>query len=775
MKERRHIRVVGIVQGVGFRPFVYNLATQMGLVGTVQNDANGVLIEAEGEAEQFALFEQALKENAPPLAVVERVAAEPVPSPMPWDALPASFEIIASQDCAERTALIAPDVATCADCLRELNDPSNRRHRYPFINCTNCGPRFTIIQGIPYDRPLTTMADFAMCEACQREYDNPRDRRFHAQPNACVICGPTVALQSSTLGEAVTGEDAIRQGQEVLQKGGVLAVKGLGGYHLACDAQQETAVQLLRQRKGRWEKPFALMARDLATVESVCEVSAAERAVLLSPQRPIVLLRARQDADLAPAIAPHQHQLGIMLPYAPLHHLLLSEDCPLLVMTSGNASDEPIAYKDEDARARLRDIADAMLTSNRAIHMRCDDSVVRVLLRETPQTQFLRRARGYAPQPLWLDTPFVEPILALGGYLKNTFCLVKDQHAFLSHHIGDLDEVTTRLSYRESISHYKRLFEIEPTVIAHDLHPDYYSTQLAGDMPAGCHIPIQHHHAHIASVMAEHHLHEPVIGIAFDGSGYGADGTVWGGEFMIADRSCFTRVTHLAHLPLLGGEQAVRQPWRVAAAWLQQHLGDSWLDIPLSFCQGIDRHTWAVLRQMQNRQINSPLTSSMGRLFDAVAALLGVRQTVSYEGQAAIELEQLADEAVTDRYPFSCHGSVIGTKPLLSALLLDLQAGVGQAEVAGKFHNGVAEMVVEQCRYLRQQTNHNTVALSGGVFQNRLLTRRVLHLLAERGFSAYINERVPSNDGGLALGQAIVANAQLVEKAKLCALGSLDK
>ncbi|WP_089719386.1 carbamoyltransferase HypF [Candidatus Entotheonella palauensis] len=764
MKGRRHIRVTGVVQGVGFRPFVYNLATQIGLVGTVQNDAAGVLIEVEGEAGQLALFEQALKENAPPLAVVERVVVEPMPSPIPLDEWPASFEIIASQDCAEHTALIAPDVATCADCLRELHNPSNRRYRYPFINCTNCGPRFTIIQGVPYDRPLTTMAGFTMCEACQQEYDHPHDRRFHAQPNACVVCGPTVALQRAPCSEAVTGEDAIRQGQQVLKTGGVLAVKGLGGYHLACDAQSEGAVRLLRQRKGRWEKPFALMARDLATVESVCEVSAAERAVLLSAQRPIVLLSARKDADLSPAIAPHQRQLGIMLPYTPLHHLLLTEACPLLVMTSGNASDEPIAYEDEDARARLGNIADAMLTSNRPIHMRCDDSVVRVVSRANPQTQFLRRARGYAPQPLRLDTPFVEPILAMGGYLKNTFCLGKGQHAFLSHHIGDLDEVATRLSYRESIRHYQSLFDIEPTVIAHDFHPDYYSTQLAEEMPACRYIPVQHHHAHIASVMAEHDLHEPVIGVAFDGSGYGADGTVWGGEFMIADRARTTRMMHLAHLPLLGGEQAVRQPWRVAAAWLQQHVGDGWLDLPLPFCQVINQQQWTVLRQMEKRQINSPLTSSMGRLFDAVAALIGVRQTVSYEGQAAIELEQLVDEAVTDRYAFACHASVIGTKPLLSALLADLQAGVGQSEMAGKFHNGVIEMIVEQCRSLRQQTHLNTVALSGGVFQNHLLTQRALQQLAEQGFSAYINTCVPPNDGGLALGQAIVANAQLVEK-----------
>ncbi len=771
MRERRRIVVQGIVQGVGFRPFVYGLAQQHALVGQVHNDTAGVTIEAEGDAAALEAFTRAMREQPPALAVVERVA---------WEALPlhgdSAFVIDASQHGPAKQALVSPDAAVCDDCRRELFDPADRRYHYPFINCTNCGPRYSIIRDVPYDRPSTTMAAFRLCAACQQEYDDPGDRRFHAQPVACPVCGPHVRLVSDQQTIAA-GQDArvLAEAQRLLADGAILAIKGLGGYHLACDAGNAAAVARLRARKRRWDKPFALMAADLAAAETVCEVDAAGSAALLDRRRPIVLLPRRPVGALAPAVAPRLNNLGLMLPYTPLHYLLFAEaPYQLLVMTSGNASDEPIAFEDDDAFKRLAALADAFLTHDRAIHTRVDDSVVRVVplpaaVCGQPMADYqlpitLRRARGYAPQPLAVPFEFRQPVLAVGAHLKNTFCLGKGRYALLSPHIGDLDNLETLLAFRAGVTHLERLFDVTPQVIAHDLHPDYLSSQFAFEAHNVRRFAVQHHHAHIASVLAEHGLAGPVIGLAFDGTGLGADGTLWGGEFLVADLAGFERAAYLEPVPLPGGEQAVRQPWRVAAAWLQKLYGDDWSSWPVNFPRQADRATAAALRQMIAQRINSPLTSSMGRLFDALAALLGLRETVTYEGQAAIELEAIADLSTHAAYPFGQRRPAVDLAPLFEAVLADLRAGIGAPVISARFHNAVAGLAADVCVELRQERGLNRVALSGGVFQNVLLLARTLERLAALGFETYTNQRVPPNDGGIAFGQAAVAAARLAKE-----------
>lgn len=790
MKERRRIRVSGIVQGVGYRPFVYGLATAAGLVGQVLNDSSGVTIEVEGETAVLDTFTTTLHTKSPPLAHIEQITIEQLPL-LSNGQRTARFHIAASQSERQPNTAISPDVATCQNCLNELFDPSDRRYRYPFINCTNCGPRFTIIKNVPYDRSATTMATFPMCANCQREYNDPTNRRFHAQPNACPACGPQVQLSivseqlSVNSHQPLSGDAAVGETQRLLAQGAIVAIKGLGGYHLACDATNQEAVQRLRAQKHRWDKPFALMAADVETVETVCEVNKAERNLLSDHKRPIVLLN-RKAADqkstmtIATAVAPNQKTLGMMLPYTPLHHLLLADSlCPFLVMTSGNLSDEPIAYQDDEATTRLSHIADAILSHNRPIYMRCDDSVVRILdlrfsTNETTRKStivnpklILRRSRGYAPQPIPVSIEFQQPVLAVGAHQKNTFCLGKGNKAFLSHHIGDLDNLETLASFQEGIDHFRQLFAVETAVIAHDYHPDYLSTKWAQEQQAMRHIPVQHHHAHIASVMVEHKLHAPVIGVALDGSGYGLDGTIWGSEFLIADFANFDRVAHLRPVALPGGEQAIRQPWRVAAAWLQQLYGDEW---PLAMDSGPlsneqwamnKRQVWPVLRQMIERQLNSPLTSSMGRLFDAVATLLNVRHVVTYEGQAAIELEALADESVTASYTFSFDWPQINPAPLFAEIMADLERGCSVSVISAKFHNGVAAMITAVCQRLRQTHGLNQVALSGGVFQNSLLLTRTLAQLQQQSFQPFINQQVPPNDGGIAFGQAAIAAKKL--------------
>lgn len=762
--ERRRITVQGIVQGVGFRPFVYGQAVALGLGGFVFNDNAGVTIEIEGMPEALHSFEIGLTAKTPPLARIDSLKIESLQTTGET-----SFTISESQSTAQRVALIAPDSATCDDCLGELFDLADRRYGYPFINCTNCGPRFTIVEDVPYDRAKTTMAHFKMCPACQAEYDNPLDRRFHAQPNACPVCGPQMRLLNAS-GQVLKTGNPLKEAARQLAEGTILAIKGLGGYHLACDAFSAEAVSRLRKRKHREAKPFALMVENLAVVRQLCQVSETEGTLLQSRRRPIVLLEQKSDSPLAPAVAPGYATLGLTLPYTPLHHLLLRHFAEIsgpgrpvvLVMTSGNLSDEPIAYEDSDAFKRLASIAEGYLTHDRPIQMRCDDPVVREL---AGGTQFLRRSRGYAPEPINLSFEFPVPVLACGGHLKNTFCLGKDRRAFVSHHIGDLENLETLGSYRSGIEHFERLFDVVPQVVAYDLHPGYLATQYALDLEVPHKIGVQHHHAHIASVLAEHGLTGPVIGIAADGTGYGLDGTIWGCEVMAASLSDFERVGTLAAVPLPGGEMAVRQPWRMATVYLSQVFGDSFLDLDIPFTRGLDRTRWKPLSRMIETGLNSPRCSSLGRLFDAVAALLGVRGDAVYEAQAAIELEALAHLAPSQKpYPFAIRPGkpfTLDVVPLLEALVSDLRQGMPVAAIAGRFHTTISELLLAACLEVRADSGLKIVALSGGVFQNRLLTGRLVQRLAESGFQTFLNRLVPPNDGGLSLGQAAVAAARL--------------
>lgn len=763
--QRRRIRVQGIVQGVGFRPFIFHLAEQYALAGWVQNNATGVVIEIEGPTNALDEFTRAIENGAPPLAHIARLGSEIIP-PL----YETGFSIVASDSNAEKRAWISPDACICDDCLRELFDPADRRYRYPFINCTNCGPRFTIVKDVPYDRPLTTMAEFTMCPQCQKEYDDPHDRRFHAQPNACPICGPTAALEYEARVE--TNQDAIESAARMLEKENILALQGIGGFHLVCDATSEDAVSQLRARKHRYDKPFALMVKDIEAARALCEINPAEEALLTSHRRPIVLLRARQPLGVAAQVAPGQKYLGVMLPYTPLHYLLLDTYArakrgqpAVLVMTSGNVSDEPIVYTGQEARERLAPIAGYFLTHDRAIHMRCDDSVARMV---DDRQMLLRRSRGYVPEPLLAPQAFRAPILAVGAHLKNTFCLGKGEYAFVSHHIGDLENFETLQSFTQGIEHFKKLFEIEPQVIVHDLHPEYLSTKYAQEQAftpgAPALVAVQHHHAHIASVMGEHGITEHVIGVALDGTGYGTDGTIWGGEFLVADLRDFERVAHLETIPLLGGEAAIHEVWRLAAAWLDQVYGDDFLDLDLEFVRQLDRAKWRVLKQMKGQNINSPRSSAMGRLFDAVAALLGVRDVARYEAQAAIELEMLADEECIESYSFMLSGGqprVLKTGVLLRAIVSDLQNGVPPSMIGAKFHNAVANLVAQTCDEIRSTHGLDRVALGGGVFQNSYLLTRTLARLRQLDFQVLVPTKLPPNDGGISFGQALIGNARI--------------
>jgi hydrogenase maturation protein HypF len=756
---RTHVRVTGIVQGVGFRPFVYSLASRLELGGLVGNDSDGVFAEVEGTPEAVAAFISALRTDAPPLASVDQITT----APLTPDGT-ATFTIVPSQASGPRRALISADTATCDDCLAELADPANRRFGYPFINCTNCGPRFTIVTGVPYDRPLTTMASFVMCALCAREYHDPANRRFHAQPTCCPDCGPRLWLAEDTGAERPV--HPIEAAAGLLTDGGVLAVKGLGGYHLAAAARSQQATAALRARKHREDKPFAVMAAGLDQARGLCAVDDVAAGLLTSRRRPIVLLPKLPGAAIADAVAPGNRFLGVMLPYTPLHHLLLAQVGQPIVLTSGNSSDEPIAYEDDDAARRLKGIADAFLTHDRPIHMRADDSVVRPF---RGGGSLVRRARGYAPEPLRVATRFRKHVLACGAELKNTFCLAKDDLAFVSQHIGDLENAETLRSFSEGIEHFCALFEISPEVLAHDLHPDYLSTKYAldrADADPGLElVGVQHHHAHIASCLADNGVgdqDERVIGVAFDGTGYGADGTIWGGEFLVASLAGYSRAGHLAAVPMPGGAAAIRQPWRMAAAYLDAAFPGGG-DQPFAVASR-NEALWANVVAMARRGINAPLTSSAGRLFDAVAALLGVRDSVNYEGQAAIELEQLADPAEPGAYRAAiATGDVLSIAgvDLVRAAAEDMAVGVAREKIATRFHNGVAALIADCCELLRERTGLGTVALSGGVFQNLLLLDGVVGLLESRGFKVLTHSRVPCNDGGISLGQAVIAAARL--------------
>lgn len=756
MRERRAIILRGIVQGVGFRPFVYNLAVRLGLSGFVRNRSGEVWIEVEGSKESVNHFLDELRRQPPPLARIEQLE---------WTFRPANgettFRIESSAGDWTGDVFVSPDVAPCADCLKELFDPTDRRYRYPFLNCTHCGPRLTIVVGVPYDRERTTMARFPLCAACRAEYDDPSNRRFHAQPTACPACGPRLQL--------VGGSESEREGEPLasfahsLLAGRIGALKGLGGYHLVCDARRDDVVTLLRHRKKRDEKPFAVMVRDAESAVALVEATPEELQLLRSPQRPIVLLRKRPGGVVAEAVAPGNPFLGVLLPYTPLHYLLMDavEDVPL-VMTSGNRSDEPIAHEDDDALQRLSELADLFLIHNRPIRVRCDDSVTRwVDDQELP----LRRSRGYAPMPLSLPVSCPTPLLAVGGQLKGTFALGRGRHAILSHHLGDLDHATAYEAFVRDIALYERLFGVRPEVLAHDLHPDYSSTRYArarGEADGIRLEAVQHHHAHLASCMAEHGLTGPVLGVCFDGTGYGTDGAIWGGEWLVGDYRQWRRAAHLRYVGMPGGDRAIREPWRMALA----HLADAGCRDLRALPEGPSPQERHIVSQMLERRFNAPPTSSMGRLFDAVAAVAGVRQRARYEGQAAVELEWLAASVGVDGgYPFEVvaeeeNSWIVETRPLIQAVADEALRGVESARIARRFHSTVVEMIAHVCDRLRQVTGLSEVVLSGGVFLNALLTHETTARLRDQEFRVYRHRLVPPNDGGLSLGQAAVAAAR---------------
>jgi hydrogenase maturation protein HypF len=810
--RRVRLRVEGTVQGVGFRPYVYRLAGDLGLAGWVMNDEHGVLAEVEGEVAAVERFLARLPEDTPPLATVEDILTEDV-SPSGAD----TFEILRSAERGEpdawaaasrplvlSEAAVSPDVATCADCLAELLDPTDRRYRYPFVNCTNCGPRFTIVRGVPYDRPLTTMADFEMCPACRAEYDDPRNRRFHAQPNACPACGPAVRLfdrrgrpvsvldpPSATNGAAAGGSataepdtataaepdtappakpdtaptaaDPLATAAAALDGGAIVAVKGLGGYHLACRADDERAVALLRARKRREDRPFALMAGDLTIAQMLVELTPPEQQLLLGRERPIVIARRHPNAPVAPSVAPRSADLGVMLPYSPLHHLLLADcETTTLVMTSGNVSDEPIAYEDGEALARLGGIADLLLTHDRPIHMRTDDSVVRAVASRRPLV--LRRSRGWVPGSVDLPLTARRPLLACGAELKSTFCVAKGRRAWVGHHIGDLRNWETLRSFREGVEHFERVFAVEPAVVAHDLHPDYLSTVYALEREGVEHVGVQHHHAHLAACLAEHGERGPAVGAIFDGAGHGGDGTVWGGELLVGGLDGFERAGSLWPVRLPGGDRAAREPWRMACAWLSAVSESSPPPPPPHLLADVSPERWEQVGRLCITGLASPLTTSAGRLFDAVAALCGLRAMATYEGQAAAELEGVADVADAGAYPLPLVESggllLLDARATVTAVLADLDAGASPALVSARFHTALATATAAACERLAERAGLSAVVLSGGVFQNRLLLERTAEQLERSALRVLVPERLPPNDGGISYGQAAIAAAR---------------
>ncbi len=752
--EGRRIEIRGTVQGVGMRPFVYRLARALGVRGRVRNDARGVTVEAFAEAATLDDFQRRLAAERPPAATFDEVRAQAIAPEAVAD-----FVIASSQGADERRVSIPPDLATCPACLAEVRDPGNRRHRYPFANCTDCGPRFTIARDVPYDRAATTMAPFRLCPDCRREYEDPGDRRFHAEPNACPACGPRLSAKAAS-GEPTAG-DPLAAAAAALREGRVVAVKGLGGFHLACDATSPEAVRRLRRRKRREEKPLAVMARDLPEAERLAVLSGAERELLLSVERPIVLARRHQGAGLAPEVAPDSPLVGLMLPYTPLHHLLLEAAGRPLVMTSGNLSEEPIAFRDEEALRRLGAVADLFLVHDREIETRADDSVARLV---AGRPVVLRRSRGFVPRPVAVRRPFARPVLACGAHLKNTFCLGAGDQATLGPHIGDLSNLETYDSLAQAVERMERFLRVRPEVVACDLHPLYLSTRYARERAAALGaplVPVQHHHAHLAAAMAEHGLDGPVLGLAWDGTGYGPDGAAWGGELLLADARGYRRLATFRPMALAGGEKAIREPWRVALAALDDAFGG---DPPLGrlpLFQGVAAGRVELVRQMIRSGVNAPPAHGAGRLFDVAGAVCLGRGLSRFEGQVAMALDNAADPAERGRYPFEVDRSAapwqLDWRPLLRALVDDLLAGTGPAAAAARFHESLASAAGELVRAAAGLHGRMPVVLSGGCFQNARLAEGVLGSL--EGFEVYLHQRVPPGDGGLALGQALVADA----------------
>ena len=752
--EAKKVNVRGIVQGVGFRPFVYQLANLHGLSGDVANNSTGVIIHIEGDVEGISAFILDLETKCPPLAKVTQISQTAIPSQGFKQ-----FIIRKSKAGISKSTLISPDMSICDDCLSELFDPKDRRYGYPFINCTNCGPRYTIIDDIPYDRPNTSMKHFTMCPACQAEYDSPADRRFHAQPNACSVCGPHVTLYTVS-GSRVSTKEPIANTIRILKKGMIVAIKGLGGFHLAADAENDDAIARLRRRKHREEKPFAIMSYDVDHIRRYAYVEPEEEALLTLPQRPIVILKKKKPNSISREVSPRNRYFGAMLPYTPLHYLILAHDFTALVMTSGNISEEPIAIDNEDAFERLSSIADYFLVHNRDIYLRSDDSIMK---RISGTSRFLRRSRGYVPRPVFLKQK-VPKILACGAELKNTICLTRENNAFLSQHIGDLENFATYEFFKLTINHMKQILDIDPVLISYDLHPDYLSTRYAEEQQDIEKIQVQHHHAHIVSCMAENKLDMPVIGLSFDGTGYGTDGNIWGGEILIADASQFTRVAHLSYIPMPGSSAAIKEPWRMAVSYLYNTYGEEFWNLELPLFKEIDEKKLEIVVNMIGKRINSPYTSSLGRFFDGIAAIVGVRNNVFFEGQAAMELEMLAEDKIKGTYDYEwvsgdCRQVLI--QPIIYGVVRDMEKDIHPSVISTKFHMTLIRLFSELCAVIRKESRVNQVVLSGGVFQNSILLTGLIHALEKKEFQVFTHTQVPPNDGGICLGQAMVAAAKL--------------
>jgi len=771
--KRYKIEVTGIVQGVGFRPFVYRLAKEHLLAGYVLNHDRGVTIEVEGKADSLIPFMSKLSSRAPHAAKITSIRNLEI------DVLgEQNFLIKESYRTGEKAPDISPDLALCSDCRTELFDPADRRYFYPFINCTNCGPRFTIIKDVPYDRAATTMSVFEMCEDCKSEYNDPLNRRFHAQPNACPKCGPNVSLLSNDLKPLLKTESSkalIQKSAELLKDGKILALKGLGGFHLACDALNPSAVINLRSRKVREDKPFAIMFSDICSLEKFCLVSQNERTVLMSTEKPIVLLQKKSNPEptqkIAEEVAPQNRFLGAILPYTPLHELLLQTFGGPLVMTSGNMSDEPIAFLDEDAFRRLGGIADYFLIHNREIHVRCDDSVVDV---QNGGLSFYRRSRGYAPLSVRLANRTKKSILGVGAHLKNTFCLAKNDNAFISHHIGDLENLSTLEAFEKGIIHFQNLFNIVPEIVAHDLHSEYLSTKWVKDKFSNSPnvFAVQHHHAHIAACLEDNEYDGPVIGIALDGTGLGTDGTIWGGEILVADKVNFLRVGHLRQALIPGGESAIKDPWKLALAYAHAS-GASDLELP-----HVPKEKTRVVQTLLEQKLNCYKTTSAGRLFDAVSAIIGITNHANYEGQPAIELERALHLYLSERtaesyycYDFTldrkADGFELDWAPTIKEIIKDVNSGTAPGKISVGFHNSLTKALVQVCMDVRARKRLNTVALSGGCLMNQYLRTKLCQKLEKEGFKVLFHKKIPTNDGSISFGQVIVAN-QIAEGNKSC-------
>jgi len=756
MKIREKIIIKGIVQGVGFRPFIHKLAKNYNLSGWVLNSNQGVEIEVEGKGEELNSFFGDIKKKLPFLARIEEIEVVQLPL-IDYK----GFSIKKSETKEENSfVLVSPDISICEDCLKELFDPQNRRFHYPFINCTNCGPRFTIIKDIPYDREKTTMSLFKMCIQCQDEYDNLEDRRYHAQPNACANCGPEVFLYQQKRKLAVV--NPVAEAIRLLKEGQIGAIKGLGGFHLACDAANSKAVLRLRRLKNREAKPFALMSLNLEQINQYCEIGKEEKEWLEDRARPIILLKKKKNNLISPFIAPNIDHLGVMLPYTPLHYLLLKDSFLALVMTSGNFSDAPIICNNREALEKLDKVANFFLLHNRDIFNRGDDSVIKII---NQHSVFFRRARGYVPHPIILDFKLKE-VLALGGELKNTTCFSKGRYVFPSQYLGDLKNIETINFFLESIDNLEKIFKVNPQIIACDLHPDYFSTKYAAEIGAKKGIKIikvQHHHAHIVSCMAENNIKETVIGVAYDGTGYGDDGNIWGGEFLLCDLKKYSRIGHLKYYALPGGDKAVIEPWRMTYSYLYSIYGKKARSLKIDFTKRLNSDKLLIIEKMIDRRINSPLTSSCGRLFDAVSSLIGIKDEVSYEGQAAMEMESICASEIEEGYRFNIFKEngefIIDSNKIFKDIINDLKKGIKKEIIAAKFHNTIADFTVNLCSKIRKNTGINKIALSGGVFQNCYLVEKVIYLLEENNFQVYIQRKVPPNDGGISLGQAVVAGS----------------